>query len=105
MSTKFDIIVESGVKTKTSVINTYDFQVKRMHKIKNDVETIQKQLHSVLETNVNKVKTLSYTAFKYIDQVLENKYIKLATEPVLNLTQLSIDYVLPNNNQSKIIMI
>ena len=92
MSTKFDIIVESGVKTKTSVINTYAF-----------IENIQKQLHSVLETNINKVKTLSYAAFKYIDQVLENKYIKLATEPVLNLTQLSIDYVLPNNNQSKII--
>ena len=76
-----------------------------MNKIKNDVETIQKQLHSVLDTRVKKVKTLSYTSFKYIDQVLENKYIKLATEPVLNLTQLSIDYVLPNNNQSKIITI
>ena len=84
VSDKIDIITEKSTKLKTTVTDTYDYQVKRINNIKFEAQTRSKQLRDFMTT-----------CFIFINSVLENKYVKLVTEPVLNFTENSINHVLP----------
>lgn len=84
----------------THVADNYDYQVKRVKYLKETAINSVNQTKTFIANKTNQVCETAIICYTQLNTVLENNYVKMITEPVLNLTETTINYVLSEPDQS-----